>query len=210
MPEPEVDPVAAFIAAIAGYGVLGLLALGLAERFIPVLPSYGMLAAIGAASADGVWPLWLAIVMTTFGGILGLALGLRLLDRLGQERARAMISAIARPIGLRDQLAQGWAARARASTASVAFTLQLVPTVRFLAPLLAILAGMGRRRFLVASTFGAALWNGTFIGVGYVSASFVQMDNATQLAATILAALLALQFGVLQISRSLQARRRLR
>lgn len=133
---------------------MGLLALGLAERFIPVIPSYGLLAAIGAASADGVWPLWVAIGATASGGILGLAISYEGLRRLGQDRARRIFSSIARPMGLSDERAEALAARAQASTVSLALSLQLIPTVRFLAPILAIVAGMTQRGFLMASAFG--------------------------------------------------------
>lgn len=45
------DPLASLVDWIALYGVLGLFAAGLAERFVPALPSHGMLVAIGMAAA---------------------------------------------------------------------------------------------------------------------------------------------------------------
>ncbi len=160
------DPVGSIIAAIAVCGVMGLCALGLAERMVPFIPSYGMLAAIGAASAEGVWPLWVAISATTLGGMLGLAVGVGHLGQLGPDRARAVFLVIARPMGFSDERAGVWAVRAQASTARIALSRQLIPTVRVLATILAVLAERDRFRFLAASAFGVGLWNSVFIGVG--------------------------------------------
>ena len=49
------DPLGSLIDWIATYGIFGLFAIGLAERFIPALPSYGVLVAIGIAAVDGAW-----------------------------------------------------------------------------------------------------------------------------------------------------------
>jgi membrane protein DedA with SNARE-associated domain len=73
-----VDPLGSLIDWIATYGVFGLFAIGLAERFIPALPSYGVLVAIGIAAVDGAWSITVAIIVTTTGSICG-ALALYLL-----------------------------------------------------------------------------------------------------------------------------------
>ncbi len=194
------DPVGAVIAVLAMGGIAGLMALGLAERLLPIIPSYGMLTAIGAASAEGAWPLWLEVAATTLGGLAGLALGIGLLRYLGHARAQALFAAVSRPLGLREDRADAWATRLRASTATIAFTFQLIPTVRFVAPLLAVLVGMGTRRFLLASAFGVTLWNAAFIGIGYAASSLVAIENTTSLALAVVTCLLLIQlavFGVL-------------
>jgi hypothetical protein len=45
------DPLAALIAWAAACGVAGLLGVTLLERLVPILPSYGLLVAIGIAAA---------------------------------------------------------------------------------------------------------------------------------------------------------------
>jgi membrane protein DedA with SNARE-associated domain len=47
------DPLGNLVEWIAIYGIFGLFAIGLAERFLPALPSYGVLVAIGIAADDG-------------------------------------------------------------------------------------------------------------------------------------------------------------
>lgn len=46
------NPLGSLIDWIAAYGVLGLFAIGLAERFVPAPPSYGVPVAIGIAAVD--------------------------------------------------------------------------------------------------------------------------------------------------------------
>ncbi|CCV13960.1 hypothetical protein [Mesorhizobium sp. STM 4661] len=49
----DFDPIGAVMAWISVYGLIGLFAVALSERFVPVLPSYGLLLAVGIAAADG-------------------------------------------------------------------------------------------------------------------------------------------------------------
>lgn len=74
------DPLGYLVDWIAIYGIFGLFAIGLAERFMPALPSYGVLVAIGIAADDEVWSVHTAVVSTTLGSSIG-AFGLYLLAR---------------------------------------------------------------------------------------------------------------------------------
>ena len=48
-----VDPLSDLIAWVATCGAAGLLGVTLIERLLPILPSYGLLVAIGIAAAGG-------------------------------------------------------------------------------------------------------------------------------------------------------------
>lgn len=63
------DLLANLVDWIGSYGVLDLLAIGLVERFVPALPSQGVLVAIGIAVAGETWSLPAAFIVTTFGHI---------------------------------------------------------------------------------------------------------------------------------------------
>lgn len=63
------DPLANLVDWIGSYEVLDLLAIGLVERFVPALPSQGVLVAIGIAVAGETWSLPAAFIVTTFGHI---------------------------------------------------------------------------------------------------------------------------------------------
>ena len=68
------DPLAALIAWAAACGVAGLLGVTLLERLVPILPSYGLLVAIGIAAAGGAWSVPTALVASTVA--VGVLLGL--------------------------------------------------------------------------------------------------------------------------------------
>jgi membrane protein DedA with SNARE-associated domain len=53
----EIDPIGVVMRWITVYGLVGLFAAALAERFLPVIPSYGLLLSVGISVSDGVWSL---------------------------------------------------------------------------------------------------------------------------------------------------------
>lgn len=100
------DPLGNLVDWIAIYGIFGLFAIGLAERFLPALPSYGVLVAIGIAADDEVWSLHTAVIGTTIGSLIG-ALGLYLVVRAVGKSGRPPFSIL---------LADGWDCRELVST----------------------------------------------------------------------------------------------
>src|SRR5688572_9889787 len=94
------DPLGNLVDWIAIYGIFGLFVIGLAERFLPALPSYGALVAVGIAAEDDVWSLHAAIIGTTVGSSIG-ALGLYLLVRtIGKKRSAAFLYSVGGWVGL--------------------------------------------------------------------------------------------------------------
>lgn len=85
------DPLADLVDWIALYGVVGLLSIGLAERFVPALPSHGVLVAIGIAANDDAWSVHTAVASTAIGSFIG-ALALYLLVRaIGESNSVALL-----------------------------------------------------------------------------------------------------------------------
>ncbi len=47
------DPVGTLMVWISAYGLLGLFIIALLERFLPMIPSYGLFIGVGIAAVDG-------------------------------------------------------------------------------------------------------------------------------------------------------------
>jgi membrane protein DedA with SNARE-associated domain len=199
-----VDPVGYILASLALYGCLGLTAFGLAERFIPVIPSYALLVAIGAAAAEGLWPLLPAIAATAFGGTVGFAISCYAVGFLARPGLPLPRVGDRQPFAPLHGFMADWVAALKTNSTRWAYLLQLIPTARFLAPALIVVLGTERGGFMLASALGILSWNATFIGVGYAAASLSEIENATSLALTLLVCLLLIQVAVFGVWRRLR------
>lgn len=197
----DFDPVGTVMAWISAFGIIGLLAVALTERFVPMMPSYGLLLAVGIAAADGTWSLASAFLATTTGSLLGCTLCFFAFRALGDTRSRRLVYSAGRLFGLSTTRIEGWIASFRRHQTTLAFSLQLLPTVRLFAPAFAALLGGSSRRFLVASAAGIAVWNSVFIGAGYAASHAIDTDNATILSLGVLGSLLAAQGATIAIAR---------
>jgi membrane protein DedA with SNARE-associated domain len=204
----DMDPVASLVGWIAVYGAWGLVAVGLAERFVPLLPSYALLLAVGAAAAEGVWLPSEAILATTLGSVLGCAACFLAVTALGATRAARLVDSAGELFGMPTEGVEQRIAALRRNGAALAFALQLVPTARLLAPGLAALLQARPANFLAASSAGIAVWNGLFIGAGYLASNAVGNANATLLALVGLGCLLAAQARMIWSARRIHGRRR--
>ena len=185
------DPLGSLIDWIATYGMFGLFAIGLAERFIPVLPSYGVLVAIGIAAVDGAWSIPVAIIVTTTGSFCG-ALALYLLVRaVGQNRSIRLLYWIGRLLGLSSARIDKTLASFRARERTLIFISQLIPTVRLIAPVVAGLIHADFRRFAGGTLLGITLWNGLFIAAGYFAVLVAPGMTASIMAIKMLVLLIA-------------------
>lgn len=187
------DPLTTLVDWIGSYGLFGLFAISLAERFVPALPSHGVLVAIGIAVAGEIWSLPAALIVTTFGHICA-CMGLYLLVRaLGPHAANRCLFIVGRFFGLTPKRI-GWIlislkARDRALSCGA----QMVPGVRLIAPLAAGLMRLDFWRFASGAFLGVALWNSLFILAGYVAAQVLPHPNASVLAIKLLLFILALE-----------------
>lgn len=188
-----VDPVESFMSWLAVYGAVGLFAIGLAERFVPALPSHGVLVAIGIAVVDGAWSLPAAVIATT-GGSFGGCFVLYLLGRsVGQSRSARLLYGGSRILGLSRVRTEKTVASFRARERTLIFISQLIPAVRLGAPLIAALIQADYRRFAVGTAIGIALWNSLFITVGYAAILAVPWMNSSVLALKVLVLLVTIQ-----------------
>lgn len=203
----DFDPVGTLIAWIGDYGLPGLFVVALAERFVPVMPSYGLLLAVGIAAADGAWSLPNAFFAITTGSIFGCAVCFYAVRALGDVRSRCLLNSAARLFGMSTDRIERWIVSFRRNQTALAFSLQLLPTVRLFAPAFAALLRGRSHSFLAASAAGIAVWNGMFIGAGYTASRSIETTNTTVLALAALGCLLVAEVVLFWIARRLRARR---
>jgi membrane protein DedA with SNARE-associated domain len=89
----------------------------------------------------------------------------------------------------------------RANQRTLAFVMQLIPTIRLISPIIAGLFHAQAKTFSVATFLGILLWNCLFIGVGYFAVSFVPDANASTLAVQVLVVLIFVELGAALIWR---------
>jgi membrane protein DedA with SNARE-associated domain len=185
------DPLAALLSWGAACGIGALLMVTLLERLVPILPSYGLLVAIGIAAAQGVWSVPTAFTVSVAGSFVGCLAFYALAGALGEARSAGVVRWTGRLAGLSPSRLDGITRYFRHHQAALAFGAQLVPTVRLVAPAIAGLLRAETKWFAVASACGIALWNGIFIGIGYAAASMSAAANASLLAFSVVVVLLA-------------------
>jgi len=202
----DFDPVADVMTWISAYGLMGLFAIALLERFVPVVPSYGLLLAVGIAAVDGTWSVLTAFLATVTGSVLGCAACFHAVARLGETRSAHFVQGAGRFFGMTPDSIEHWIASFRRSDMVLAFALQLVPTVRLFAPAFAALLRGSTRRFLIASTAGIAVWNGLFIAIGYYASRSIEVENTTVLTLASLAGLLVAEAALFWIAKRVRMR----
>jgi membrane protein DedA with SNARE-associated domain len=184
------DPLSALVSSVAAWGYAGLFGVALLERLVPILPSYGLLVAIGIAAAAGAWSFPAAFALSTVGGLAGCLSFYGVAAALGEARSDAVVKWTGRLAGLSTATMAKLTTGFHRHQGALAFGSQLVPTVRLVAPAIAGLLRARMRPFAVASACGIALWNAVFIAVGYAAAVAADTTNVSALALVILAVLL--------------------
>jgi membrane protein DedA with SNARE-associated domain len=202
------DPIDAVMVWISAHGLIGLFAIALAERFIPILPSYAFLLTVGIAASEGAWSLSTALLVTTIGSVAGCSACFYAARLVNSETCMRFIKSAARLFGMSPHRIDGWMMSLRSNQTVLAFSLQIIPTVRLFAPAFAAIFRVEPRKFLAASAAGIAVWNGVFIGVGYMASRSAEAVNTTVLALAALFSILLVEAALFWISRRWRARQR--
>jgi len=190
------DPLSSLIEWISLYGAFGLLALSIFERFVPILPSYGVLVAIGIAASQGVWPVSTAVIASVSGSVLG-ALALYWLTlHLSEERVHRMLLWVGRMTGISAPRIERTIVLFRRHQRGLSFGMQLVPSIRLLSPIIAGMFRADANAFAIATLLGILVWNSLFIGVGYVASTVTLEANASTLALQVVVLLLVIELGL--------------
>ena len=154
------------VAMLLSFGLAGIFCLAVAEKFVPLFPSYILLMLLGLTLSDTP-DLLLTIVATTLGSVIGgfgwYAIGWK----LGPQRARRVVGRYGRFVLLKlafyDRLTDGY----RRNHFWVTLSGQVVPAVRIYLALPAGALRLDPRTFLAATTLGCLMWNAPFLCLGY-------------------------------------------
>ncbi|MGK6324383.1 DedA family protein [Sphingomonas sp. DT-51] len=170
------DPLGQALLIIAPLGLAGIFVVTLLERLVPLLPSQGIFAAIGVAAANGLWCLPTAMLASVIGGSAGAfatySLGVSVAARDGGT------GRIQRVLHRRDPAGR-YLRKIRRSSTSVPFTAQLIPGARLLAPMVAGTMVHDRRRLAMSVLAGLAVWNMTFMSLGFLIVRLTGSSNTT-------------------------------
>jgi membrane protein DedA with SNARE-associated domain len=158
----------AFIALLAGLGPVGIAAVALVEKFVPVVPSYVVFVLLGMTAASGQSDLAVTVAATAVGSTLG-ALGWYGLGlALGPRRIEALVERFGRFVLLKPALYHRMAGAYRRNHFWVTMVGQTIPTVRIYLSVPAGVLKLAIPCFLGATLIGSMVWSGPLLTLGYV------------------------------------------
>jgi membrane protein DedA with SNARE-associated domain len=163
--EPALDGVAGWaVSLMETLGVLGAaLAIAL-ENLFPPLPSEVILPLAGFTASRGTFNVFVAILATTVGSLVG-AIALYYVGALvGRERTRTIIGWL--PLVKLEDVDRTEAWFHKHGSAAVFFG-RMIPIFRSLISLPAGVDRMPLPKFVLLTTAGSLIWNSIFVGAGY-------------------------------------------
>ena len=148
-------------------GYLGVAFLMFLETIFPPIPSEVIMPVAGMAAAKGKLGFTLAVASGTAGAMLGNIVWYLAARALGHDRLKPIIRRHGKWLTLdwNDvEKAHRWFDR---HGIALVFVGRLIPTIRSLISIPAGLLDMRFRNFVIASTFGTAIWTAILAGAGY-------------------------------------------
>jgi alkaline phosphatase len=147
-------------------GPLGVGCLAVAEKFIPLFPSYVLLMLLGLTIADGT-TLAMTIMATSIGSSVG-AIGWYGIGRaFGSQRIEGLVTRYGKYVSLRLSLYHQLTDAYRGNHFWVTLIGQTLPVVRIYLALPAGVLRLEPRAFVSAAAIGIVTWNAPFITLGF-------------------------------------------
>ncbi|MDQ2082936.1 DedA family protein [Xanthobacteraceae bacterium Astr-EGSB] len=147
-------------------GLLGVGCLAVAEKFIPMFPSYVLLMLLGLTIADGT-TLAMTIMATSIGSSVG-AIGWYGIGRaFGSQRIEGLVTRYGKYVSLRLSLYRQLTDAYRGNHFWVTVIGQTLPVVRIYLALPAGVLRLEPRIFIAAAAIGTLIWNTPFLTLGY-------------------------------------------
>ncbi|HZH28607.1 MAG TPA: VTT domain-containing protein [Azospirillaceae bacterium] len=190
---------------LSGFGLAGLAALALLEKFVPLVPSYIIFALIGAALVRETGDLPAAILATTAGSVGAALIWYAIGRAFGSSRTERLVARFGGWICCDLRRYRRAMAAYRRNQFLVTLASQATPVARILMPVPAGVIGQPVRSFLPAATAGTLLWNGSLLAAGHMLGGVPYLKAEYLLAAAALAAALPLAGRMIN---ALKARRR--
>jgi membrane protein DedA with SNARE-associated domain len=176
------------------FGLLGVGCLAVAEKFIPLFPSYVLLMLLGLTVPDGA-SLAMTIVATSIGSVVG-AIGWYWLGRaLGSQRIERLVTTYGKYVLLRPSFYQQLTDAYRGNHFWVTLIGQTLPTVRIYLALPAGVLQLEPRAFIAATAIGTVIWNMPFLSLGYALRGSSQ--DPVSLGFWVVAILLAVEVAII-------------
>ena len=181
-----------------------ILVASLFEKFVPIIPSYVLFPAIGAA-ASGLGDLALRCMTAALGSVGGAAMWYLVGASVGASRARALVVRhghwLSISVDLYDRLSSSHERRPFLTT----WICQLIPTVRIFQALPAGVLRLQPAAFLLATGFGSLCWVVPLATAGQVLGRLGY--GATQAGLLVLGVLLAIEIGAYVVIRRIASTR---
>lgn len=155
------------IATMLSFGIVGMVFLAVAEKFVPVFPSYVLLMLLGMTATDG-FNLAAIVAATVVGSALGSLVWYGLGRRLGHRRVEALVSRYGRFVFLPPPLYRRLVEAYRRNQFWVTLVGHTIPTVRVYLGLPAGVFRLEIWHFTLAALIGSLLWNAPFLILGFV------------------------------------------
>ncbi len=160
----EMSPI---IVTMLSFGIVGLVCLAVAEKFIPIFPSYVLLMFVGMTAKGGL-NLAAIIAATTIGSTLGSLLWYGLGRALGSHRVERLVMNYGRFILLPPSLYQRLIGAYRRNQFWTTLVGHTIPAVRVYLGLPAGVFKLELRGFILATLIGSLLWNTPFLCLGFL------------------------------------------
>lgn len=190
------DPIGTMMAQVASHGLLGLVGVTLFERLVPIIPAHGLSVAIGIACAQGHWSMPEAVATTAMASLTGCILIYAVGTVVGGRRSLGGLRRLSMLLPVPAARLERLKAHCRAHEMAFAFSSQLLPVARELAPAVAGVLRAEPLAFVAGSAAGILLWNALFIGAGRIAAQWSGAGNVSWVAfGTLVALLLAEMAG---------------
>jgi alkaline phosphatase len=159
----------ALVPGFADIGLLGIAAIALADKIVPILPSYLTFVVVGMLTVSGGSDLVLTIMACTAGSALG-SMGWYALGRyLGEARCEAFVQRFGRYAFLTGARYRRIMHAYSRNQFWVSVVSQTIPAVRVYAALPAGVLAFSPRAFLAATCLGALAWNTALLVLGYAA-----------------------------------------
>ncbi|MDI6024876.1 VTT domain-containing protein [Corticibacterium sp. UT-5YL-CI-8] len=185
------DLIAPLLTMVAVQGWAALFVLGAAERIIPVVPSAVLFAFLGAGVASRRWSIEDALFFSLAGGLFASTIYYWVGTRIGEDRMMRLFRHVP---GCRSERFRN---RVIDNAATFSFGMQLMPAARVVGPAISGTLGVRFPMFLITTAAGIALWNASFIALGYAAfAGIVDGANATIAVTSALAVAGVVQIGL--------------
>lgn len=154
------------VAVLLSFGFFGIGCLAIAEKFVPLFPSYILLMLLGLTVPDTP-ALALTVAATTLGSVVGGTCWYAIGWSLGPQRARSAVTHYGKYVLLRPSFYDRLTDAYRRNHFWVTLSGQVIPAVRIYLALPAGALRLEPGTFLAATSLGCFLWNAPFLCLGY-------------------------------------------